>query len=59
MSFGRKQIFVRSLMSQIYFKRLLHIVAGMEPILIEHSEKSDLTINLQGEEYGATDVQVC
>jgi hypothetical protein len=50
MSFSRKGIFFRSLMSQIYFKRLLHIVASMEPILIEHSEISDLTINLQGEE---------
>jgi hypothetical protein len=50
MSFGREGIFFRSLMSEIYFKRILHIVAGMEPILIEHSETSDLTLNLQGEE---------
>jgi hypothetical protein len=50
MLFGRKGIFFRSLMSQIYFKRLLYIVAGMQPLLMEHSGKSNLTMNLQGEE---------
>jgi hypothetical protein len=50
MSFSGKGIFVRSLMSQICFKRLLYIVACMEPIVIEHSLTSDLTINLQDEE---------
>jgi hypothetical protein len=47
MSFSGKGIFVRSLMSQIYLKRFLRIVADMETMLIESFKISYLTINLQ------------
>jgi hypothetical protein len=57
MWFSRKGIFVRSVMSQIYLKRLLHIVADGKTMLIECFKTGDFTINLQGKEWDATDVK--